>query len=116
MTVALVDLLATFLVGLIGSSAVLFATYVGLSKFESLPAKIFTSAHIAIYIFLGGAIATVVQLGSDTWAPVQALAIGAGWPAIVAGIITPAAAADQAKSAVNNQVNEINNFLSNLPD
>jgi hypothetical protein len=116
MTVPVFDLVGTFLVGMVGSSAVLFGTYVGLSKFESLPSKIFTPTYVAIYLVLGGAIAAVVQLGTDTWAPVQALAIGAGWPAVISGIVTPAAAADKAKDAVNSQVNEINNFLSSLPD
>lgn len=78
MSVTEIELAATFLVGIVGSSAVLFGTYIGLSKFESLSGKVFTKTHVAIYLVLGGAIATIVQLGSDTWAPVQALAIGAG--------------------------------------
>jgi hypothetical protein len=88
-------LLYAGLVGALGASAILFASYIGLSEYKRLPKKLFSWVNLIIYILIGGLLALILQSITESWTPIQALAIGAGWPAIIQGLITSKVFVDQ---------------------
>lgn len=73
-----------FVIGLFGAGAMLFISYLGLKDFQQLPKKIFTRTLTILYVLIGGAIAGIFSsLQPTIYAPIQALTIGAAWPALM---------------------------------
>ena len=89
MAVGLIDFLASFVIGLVTSGAIIFGTYIGLQNFQTLPAKLFKRQNVAIYVIFGGFFAFMFQLAdTSAFAPLQALAIGATWPSVLLSMTT----------------------------
>jgi len=84
MTAEIVEFLASFVIGLLTSGAIVFGAYIGLQNYQTLPQKLFQPRNITIYVLFGGFFAFMFQLAdTSAFAPLQALAIGATWPAVL---------------------------------
>ena len=102
--------MGVFIIGCLSSGGILFGSYVNLKNFEQLPSRIFTRLNIFIYIFFGGAFSIILQLVQDTFAPLQALAVGAGWPAILIGYET----SQSAREIGDEQFRNLKEYLSKI--
>jgi len=81
---------AHFVIGALGSGAVVFASYAGLKGYEQLPKKIYTTKLLVAYISIGGALAVVLQsLTPEMYLPIQALTVGAAWPSALLTMAVP---------------------------
>ena len=82
--------LVHFVIGVFGASALVFASYLGLREIEKLPQKVYTPIYLAIYVLIGGVLAVILSsLQPTVYAPIQALAVGATWPALMQGYMLP---------------------------
>lgn len=106
----LVTALAAFAIGLVSSAAILFLSKLGMQGFEVLPSRIFTNLNVGLYVFFGGFFALIFQAVQDTFAPIQALAIGAAWPAILLGYTTP----QRAKEIADEEMDKIKALLEEV--
>jgi hypothetical protein len=89
MAVGVIEFLASFVIGLVTSGAIVFGTYIGLQNFQTLPQKLFQTRNLLIYVLFGGFFAFLFQLAdTSAFAPLQALAIGATWPAVLLSMTT----------------------------
>ena len=104
------EYLGIFLIGCISSGGVLFGSYVGLKDYQKLPKRIFTALNIFIYLFFGGAFSVVLQLVQESFAPLQALAVGAGWPALLIGYAT----SQSAKQIADDQFKKIKDYIEKI--
>ena len=109
--VAEIELLFSGLIGIVGAGAVVFASYLGLSGYPELSKKLYSKRNLVIYLVIGGLIASISQWTVESFAPLQALAIGGGWPAILTGTIASRAVADKAKNYADEQFDEIKEVL-----
>ena len=105
------ELLLSGGIGIIGAGAVVFASYLGLSGYDKLTEKLYTKRNLAIYLIIGGLIAGISQLTVDSFAPLQALAIGGGWPAVLTGTIGTHTLAKEARTSADEQLEEIKDVL-----
>jgi len=105
-----VDLLASFVIGLVSSAAILFLSDLGMQGFEVLPSRIFTKRAVSLYMFFGGFFAVVFQLPQSSFTPIQALAIGAAWPAILVGYTVP----QRAKEIATEEIEKYKKLLEEL--
>jgi len=110
MPATIFEYVGVYLIGAISSGAILFGSYMGLKDFEELPSRIFTKRNILIYLLFGGAFAVILQLVQDTFAPLQALAVGAGWPAILVGYAT----SQSAKQIAEEQFKQIQEYIKKI--
>jgi hypothetical protein len=62
--------------------------------FKEIPAftgkKLFSRENFfaaMIYIFIGGGIALILQIDSETWSAFYALTLGLSWPGMIAGYL-----------------------------
>jgi len=84
-------LVASFLIGSFGSCVYLFLLWGG---FKEVPAftekKLFSTKNIVpavFYAFIGGGIAFILQIDSETWSAFYALMLGISWPGMIAGYL-----------------------------
>jgi hypothetical protein len=110
MAVNSVEFMGAFAIGVISSAAVLFGSYVGLKDYEKLPKRLFTLRNIAFYVLFGGSFSLIFQLVQPSFAPLQALAIGAAWPAILVGYAT----SQSARQIADEQIREIRELVESL--
>jgi len=108
--VTIIEHVGIFIIGCISSGAILFGSYMGLKDYQELPSRIFTNKNIFIYLFFSGAFSVILQLGQNSFAPLQALAVGAGWPAILLGHAT----SQSAKQIGEAQFKEIKEYMSKV--
>lgn len=67
----------------------------GLKDYEQLPKRLFKTRNVMFYIGFGGFFAFVFQLAQDSaFVPLQAVAIGATWPAVLIGFTASQAVRD----------------------
>ena len=114
--VANIELVYSGLIGVVGASAVVFASYLGLSGYAKLSKKLYTVKTLPIYLIIGGLIAGISQLTVDSFAPLQALAIGGGWPAFLTGTIGAHTLAKEAKTNADQQLEEIRDAVEATED
>ena len=89
MAVGVAEFLASFVIGLVTSGAIVFGAYIGLQNFQTLPQKLFKLRNLIIYVLFGGFFAFMFQLAdTSAFAPLQALAIGATWPSVLLSLTT----------------------------
>lgn len=84
-------LVASFLIGSFGSCAYLFMLWGG---FKEIPVftekKLFSSKNIVsglLYACIGGGIALILQVDSETWSAFYAFMLGLSWPGMIAGYL-----------------------------
>jgi len=98
----------SYLIGIFGSITVVSATFFGLKDFQNLPKKVYTPFNLLIYLVIGGILAIILQsLQPLSYSPIQAFVVGATWPAVVQGMITPAKAREIAMQDVEKFINEM---------
>ena len=107
--------LASAAIGAVGSAAVLFASRMSLEDFSKLSERLFATKNVAVYIGLGGMIAAIVQSSSENFAPIFALATGAGWPAVIQGLVAARKTAGEAKKVADEQLDEMKDMIKGLP-
>ena len=101
----------SYLIGVFGAITVVSATYLGLKDFEELPKKVYTPVSLIMYLSIGGILAAILQsLQPVSYSPIQAFTIGATWPAVVQGLITPM----KAKAITTGQEKDADEFLISL--
>ena len=106
-----IELLFSLLIGVVGAGAVVFASYLGLSGYPELSKKLYSARNLMIYLIIGGLIAGISQWTVESFAPIQALAVGGGWPAFLAGTIGSRTIAEKAKNHADEQFEEIRDVL-----
>ena len=110
MPLELVHFLAAAVIGSVGSSAVLFASKMGLADYKELSASLFSPKYITIYVVLGALIAAILQLSSESFTPMHDLAVGAGWPAVIQGLVIARKASGDMKEIASKQFDDINDY------
>jgi hypothetical protein len=82
-------LVASFLIGSFGSCVYLFMLWGGFKEIPAFTEKKLTGniRPIMLYAFIGGGIALVLQIESETWSAFYALMLGLSWPGVIAGYL-----------------------------
>lgn len=104
------EYLGAFVIGCVASGAILFGSYVGLKDYQKLPKRIYTRRMAFIYLLFGGLFSVILQLVQDAFVPLQALAIGAGWPAVLLGYAT----SQSAKQIADDQFKELKEYIEKI--
>ncbi len=92
----------TFLTGIFGAGALLFATMIGLSGYEQLSERLFTRRNSILFILFGGGVAVLFWVQTPTvYTPLYSAGIGAAWPAVLQGLM----ASSKAKAIADDEAN-----------
>ncbi len=102
-------------IGVVGSSAVLFASRMALEDFKELSDRLYSVRNVIIYIGLGGLIAGIVQSSSEAFSPIFALATGAGWPAVIQGLVAARKSSTETQKIADEQLKEFKALLGDIP-
>jgi hypothetical protein len=108
-----VELMYAAGIGAVGAGAAIFASYIGLSEYN-LPKKLFTYTMTPIFIAVGALVAMILQSTTDSFAPIQALAVGAGWPGILQGMVAARIAIEKKREDFEARLAKRDEFLGDI--